>query len=244
LSNSESKMAKNVTSIKRLNPAAVVTITLLALMLVGGVLSGIWGFALGREALKGVNQPDARPTAKRNQKESQLHPKPLVFLKEGEIIKTVRTRIQEKGNQAKPEKKEAENKEKSVAKAEAAQKPPSQPGFPISAKDKGVVLEIRSTRQQEGFLLLDVSLKNESSQPVQFVYTFLDITDNWGRPMSANTEGLPGELPANSEAFTGTVNIPNSVLENADQLSLTLTDYPDQKIRLQAVGIPISKPSN
>ncbi|XWK86589.1 MAG: hypothetical protein U7127_20595 [Phormidium sp.] len=239
-------MAKNITSIKRLNPTAVLTITLLALMLVGGFLSGIWGFALGREALKGVSQPDARPTAKKNQKESQLVSKPLVFLKEADILKTVKTRIQEKGNQAKPEKKEADSNanEKLIAKAEAAQKPPTVPGFPITTKDKGVVLEIRSTRQQEGFLMLDVSLKNESSQPVKFVYTFLDVTDNWGRPLSANIEGLPGELPANSQAFTGTVNIPNSVLENAEQLSLTLTDYPDQKIRLQAAGIPIAKSSN
>lgn len=239
-------MAKNITSIKKLNPTAVLTITLLALMFGGGFLSGIWGFALGREALKGVSQPDARPTAKKNQKESQLTSTPLLLLKEAEIIKSVKTRIQEKGKQAKPEKKEADSNanEKLVAKAEAAQKPPTQPGFPITTQDKGVILEIRSTRQQEGFLLLDVSLKNESSQPVQFVYTFLDITDNWGRPLSANTEGLPGELPANSQAFTGTVNIPNSILENAEQLSLTLTDYPDQKIRLQAAGIPITKPSN
>ncbi|MFB2938010.1 hypothetical protein ACE1B6_22405 [Aerosakkonemataceae cyanobacterium BLCC-F154] len=239
-------MAKNITSIKKLNPTAVLTITLLALMFGGGFLSGIWGFALGREALKGVNQPDARPTARKNQKESQLTSKPLVFLKEAEILKSVKTRIQERGKQTKPEKKEADSntKEKLVAKAEAAQKPPTQPGFPITAQDKGVVLEIRSTRQQEGFLLLDVSLKNESSQPVQFVYTLLDLTDNWGRPLSANTEGLPGELPANSQAFTGTVNIPNSILENAEQLSLTLTDYPDQKIRLQAAGIPITKPNN
>ncbi|OKH35999.1 hypothetical protein NIES2119_18545 [[Phormidium ambiguum] IAM M-71] len=239
-------MAKNVTSIKKLNPTAVLTITLLALMLVGGSLSGIWGFALGREALKGVSQPDARPTAKKNPKDSQLTSKPLNFLKEADIIKTVKTRLQDKGKDVKPEKKEADNNanEKSAAKAEAAEKPPSQPGFPISAKDKGVVLEIRSARQQEGFLRLDVSLKNESSQPVQFVYTFLDITDNWGRPLSANTEGLPGELPANSQAFTGTVNVPNSVLENAEQLSLTLTDYPEQKVRLQASGIPIAKSSN
>ncbi|HEY9295560.1 MAG TPA: hypothetical protein VIQ31_04155 [Phormidium sp.] len=209
-------------------------------------MSGIWGFALGREALKGVSQPDARPTAKKSQKDSQMASKPLIFLKEADIVKTVKTRIQEKGNQAKPEKKEADSNtdNKLVAKAEAAQKPPTQPGFPITTKDKDVVLEIRSARQQEGFLMLDVSLKNESSQAVQFVYTFLDITDNWGRPLSANTEGLPGELPANSQEFTGTVNIPNSVLENAEQLSLTLTDYPDQKIRLQAAGIPLAKPSN
>lgn len=241
-------MAKNLTSIKRLNPAAVVTITLLALMLVGGCLSGIWGFALGREALKGVTQPDARPTAKKNQKDSQLASKPLVFVKEADIIKTVKVRIQEKNKQEKPEKEkkgaDSNINEKLVAKAEAAQKPPTQSGFPITTKDKGVVLEIISTHQKEGILLLDVSLKNESSQPVQFVYSFLDVTDNWGRPLSANIEGLPRELPANSQAFTGTVNIPNSVLENAEQLSLTLTDYPEQKIRLQAAGIPITKPSN
>ncbi|MFB2833378.1 hypothetical protein ACE1CA_02485 [Aerosakkonemataceae cyanobacterium BLCC-F167] len=231
---------------RRLNPTAVLTITLLALMLAGGFLSGIWGFALGREALKGVSQPDARPTAKKNQKDSQLASKPLIFLKEADIIKTVKVRLQEKDKQAKPEKKEADSNinENLVAKAEAAQKPPTQPGFPITTKDKGVVLEIRSIHKKEGFLLLDVSLKNESSQPVKFVYSFLDVTDNWGRPLSANVEGLPGEIPANSQAFAGTVNIPNSVLENAEQLSLTLTDYPEQKVRLQAAGIPIAKPSN
>ncbi|WP_413275837.1 hypothetical protein [Floridanema evergladense] len=239
-------MAKNITSMRRLNPTAVLTITLLALMLAGGFLSGIWGFALGREALKGVSQPDARPTAKKNQKDSQLASKPLIFLKEADIIKTVKVRLQEKDKQAKPEKKEADSNinENLVAKAEAAQKPPTQPGFPITTKDKGVVLEIRSIHKKEGFLLLDVSLKNESSQPVKFVYSFLDVTDNWGRPLSANVEGLPGEIPANSQAFAGTVNIPNSVLENAEQLSLTLTDYPEQKVRLQAAGIPIAKPSN
>lgn len=227
----------------KLNATVTLTIVLLVLMLGAGFMSGIWGFALGREALKGVSQPDARPTAKKNQKESQLASKPLVFLKETDIIKTVRTRIQEKAKQPKEEKKEAENNaaNKSLPKAEATQKAETQSGFPITVKDKGVVLEIRSARRQADTLLLDVSLKNEGSQPVKFVYSFLDISDNWGRPLSASAEGLPGELPPKSDAFTGTVSIPNSVLENAEQLSLTLTDYPDQLLRLQASGIPVVK---
>jgi len=238
-------MPKNLLVVKKLNITAVLTISLLALMLAGGFVSGIWGFALGREALKGVSQPDARPTAKKNQKESQIVSKPLVFLKEADIIKTVKVKMQEKSKPTKEEKEKQENKAaeaKPSPKAEATPKP-TQTGFPITVKDKGVVLEIRTARRQESALVLDVTLKNEASQPVKFVYRLLDITDNWGRSLSANAENLPEDLPANSDVFSGTVSIPNSVLENAEQLSLTLTDYPNQQIRLQAAGIPVVKPN-
>jgi hypothetical protein len=37
------------------------------------------------------------------------------------------------------------------------------------------------------------------------------------------------------------VTIPTALLENAKELSLTLTDYPAQKLQLQIAGIPVPK---
>lgn len=225
----------------KLNTTVALTLVLLVLMLGAGFVSGMWGFALGHEALKGVSQPDARPTTKaRNLKDTQPGAQALVMLKEADIIKSVKVMMQSKSKQRQSEKKDNSDKRtKLLSAVEPTQSDAAQAGFPIVSKDKGVTLEIRSVHQQQGSLLLDVSLKNESSQTVKFLYSFLDVTDNRGRPLSASAEGLPGELPPNGEAFAGTVSIPTTVLEGADRLSLTLTDYPDQQLRLQTSGIPV-----
>lgn len=69
----------------------------------------------------------------------------------------------------------------------------------------------------------------------------MNVTDDQGRAFSANTEGLPGQLPPNSDAFTGTVSIPTALLGDARSLSLTLTDYPNQQLQLQVTDIPIAR---
>ncbi|MEM1280708.1 MAG: hypothetical protein AAF827_01895 [Cyanobacteria bacterium P01_D01_bin.6] len=46
-----------------ISPAVAFTTVLLALMIGAGVVSSSWGYALGRQALTGVRQPDARPTS-------------------------------------------------------------------------------------------------------------------------------------------------------------------------------------
>lgn len=46
-----------------ISPAVAFTTILLALMVGAGVVSASWGYALGRQALMGVRQPDARPTS-------------------------------------------------------------------------------------------------------------------------------------------------------------------------------------
>lgn len=46
-----------------ISPAVAFTTILLALMVGAGVVSSSWGYALGRQALKGVRQPDARPAS-------------------------------------------------------------------------------------------------------------------------------------------------------------------------------------
>jgi uncharacterized protein affecting Mg2+/Co2+ transport len=111
--------------------------------------------------------------------------------------------------------------------------------LPIKSEDRGVTLEIRSANQEGGSLLLNVSLKNQGGNAVRFLYSFLNVTDEQGRTLSAITEGLPGELPANGQEYSGTVSIPTALIENAQRLSLSLTDYPDQKLQLKMSEIPV-----
>jgi hypothetical protein len=92
-----------------------------------------------------------------------------------------------------------------------------------------------------GALLIKVNLKNEGDRTVRFLYSFLDVTDDQGRALSANTEGLPTELTANGKTFSGTMSIPTALLDDVNKLSMTLTDYPDQKLRLQVSDIPVKK---
>ncbi|HEY9852281.1 MAG TPA: hypothetical protein V6D28_22600 [Leptolyngbyaceae cyanobacterium] len=228
----------------KLNSTVALTLILLVLMLGAGFVSGMWGFALGYEALKGVNQPDTRPTARgKNNQDTAPGTQKLVFLKEADILKSVRVRIQQ-ANQQKQTKaqntdEDSNNSAKSVAETQNSPSSVVNAAFPIISQDRAVTLAIRSVRQQPGSLLLDVSLKNEGSQTIKFLYSFLDVTDNQGRPLSASAEGLPGELPPNGQTFSGTVSIPATVLDGTDKVSLTLTDYPDQQLKLQTAGIPV-----
>lgn len=220
----------------KFNSTVALTVVLLTLMVGAGVVSGVWGFALGYEALKGVTQPDARPKAKTIvPKDKQSQGKGLVFLKEADILKNVKARMQGNQKETPVEKKE----EASAGTKTLVEEKPNSAGFPIISKDRGVTLEIRSVHQQGGSLLMEVSLKNEGTQTVQFLYSFLDVSDNQGRALTATAEGLPSELPPNSGEVAGTISIPTAVLDGTDQLSLTLTDYPDQQLRLQASKIPV-----
>ena len=79
----------------RLNSTVVLTLVLLVLMVGAGLTSATWGFKLGREALKGITQPDARPV--NNLTDSQGKPvrrDSVTFLKEDQILKDVKARIE------------------------------------------------------------------------------------------------------------------------------------------------------
>ena len=76
-------------------------------------------------------------------------------------------------------------------------------------------------------------MQNKGTNSVRFLYSFLDITDNKGRTLSAITEGLPAKLPPNSREFSGTVSIPTALLDDVNKISLSLVDYPDQKVKLK-----------
>lgn len=209
-------------------------------------MSAVWGFTMGSEALKSVTQPDVRPTSKiKSRKGKSQQQAAVVILKEEDILTTVKKRIEGKGKNPKPEKPQAQNKQSSKEtpsqKTRLVSVEAPQPGFPITSRNQGVRLDVLSARYAQGALLLKLNFKNEGSKAVRFLSSFLDVMDDQGRVLSANTEGLPAELPANGENFSGTVSIPTALLDDVNKLSLTLTDYPDQQLRLQMSNIPVKR---
>ncbi len=227
-----------------LNSTVVLTLILLTLMFGAGVTSSVWGFTLGREALKGTTQPDVRPSSNAGGKQGTPANKDQVsILKEKDILKTVKARTEGRD----PDKIAAQNTkaDKASSKSATAKKPATEKNasakFPMNSRDGGITLEVSAANQRGNSMLLDVSMKNEGSQAVRFLYSFLNVTDNQGRALSATAEDLPAELPPNGQVFYGTVSIPTALLENAKELSLTLTDYPGQKLQLQIAGIPVPK---
>lgn len=78
----------------KVNPTVVLTLTLLSLMFGAGLASTIFGYRLGRGALTGITQPDARPV--NNLADAQGRPirrEGLTFLKEADILANVKARI-------------------------------------------------------------------------------------------------------------------------------------------------------
>ncbi|MBE9122406.1 hypothetical protein IQ269_16770 [Tychonema sp. LEGE 07199] len=226
------------------NSTVVLTLILLTLMFGAGVTSSVLGFTTGREALKGTTQPDVRPSnyAGTGKQGTVASKEQVSILKETDILKTVKARIEGRD----PDKTTGANtKTDKTSSKPATAKKPAEPKasakFPLNSRDGGITLEVSAASQRGNSMLLDVSMKNEGSQSVRFLYSFLNVTDDRGRALSATAEDLPSELPANGQVYYGTVSIPTALLENAKEVSLTLTDYPGQKLQLQIAGIPVAK---
>ena len=224
----------------KFNSTVALTLILLVMMLGAGTVSALWGFTLGHEALKGVTQPDINPAKKlgdnRQVSEGQ---KELKFVDEREILIRVYDHTHGKGEKPRgAADKDEQEKQSAIEDGEDLASTPRS-NFPLKDRDQGVTLEVLKATQQEGSLLLDVKLRNDGSKAVRFLYSFLDVRDEQDRPLSAITDGLPGEVPANGENFSGTVRIPMALLNNAQQLSLALSDYPEQQLQLKISAIPV-----
>lgn len=211
------------------NSTIGLTLILLVSMLAAGVFSGVAGTSLGREALKGITQPDTRPNNLANRK-GDLPRNEVLILPEDKIIANVKTRIS--GG------KVAAVAAKSVAPA-ASSVAVAQAKFPFTTESENVTLEIRSVQQQGDSLIISVGLRNANKAPVKFLYSFLEVKDNQGRTLSANTEGLPSELPADNQVYAGIIRLPMASVDKAEKLSLALSDYPNQKVQLEAANIPV-----
>ncbi len=77
-----------------ISPAVAFTTILLALMIGAGVVSASWGYALGRQALMGVRQPDTRPASSAASNQASPHAGHGAMLRsEQEIIADVQSRM-------------------------------------------------------------------------------------------------------------------------------------------------------
>ncbi|MBP0012807.1 MAG: hypothetical protein J7545_20760 [Roseofilum sp. SBFL] len=225
----------------RLNSTVALTLILLSMMFGAGIISAALGFNIGREALKGITQPDSSPTSTMVNRQPGTTGKTSVpILKEEEILKRVDTYIEgEEANESQEQSFQPTPDSSQQAISEPKEPTLSLPGFPIAAQDRGVTLEISAAYQQQENLELDVKIRNDSPQMVRFLYSLLNITDNRGRSLTATTSGLPSQVPPNQEEFSGKVSVPVALLADAQHLSMKLTDYPDEELHLQVSGIPV-----
>lgn len=232
----------------KINSTVLLTLILLTLMLGSGSVSAFWGFTLGSSALKGVSTPDGRPTTKfASSKSANAQQGGVTLLREDEILKIVKSRIEGKTKAAKSQKLDEDEEDIKSSKPKPEEKPQEvaeekpQPGFPVVAENGGVTMSVQSVRYSGGDLLLKVKMQNKGADTVRFLYSFLDVTDDKGRTLSASTDGLPSELPANGPTFSGTVSIPTALLDEVKKISLALTDYPAQQLKLEVLDIPVEK---
>jgi hypothetical protein len=241
LSKPATKSAKRV----KLHPSLQLTLVLFAFMLTIGIVSGIVGYTLGRESLREVTQPAINPFLKDEPDSIKQRPRQGVnFLPEKEIIAKVKA--QTKGPSKPNENQSKQKPEKSKAKSTQSPPPKAKPelvsprSFPIKVEEQAVQFEVRSATQTEDRLLLNVALKNNGAKPIQFIYTFLDIEDDQGQPLFAEVQGLPTELKPKSDNYFGTIQVLDVPPETVKQVSLTLTDYPDQTVTIKVANIPVS----
>jgi hypothetical protein len=88
----------------KLNTTVVYTFSLLFLMVSIGLASAFSGFSIGREALKGITQPDSRPHQGKKADAKSAQQGELVLWNEQEIIQTVQERFNATGKATKPTK--------------------------------------------------------------------------------------------------------------------------------------------
>ncbi|MCS6813131.1 MAG: hypothetical protein NZ772_06110 [Cyanobacteria bacterium] len=223
----------------KLNSNLVLTMILLTLMVAAGIVSAAYSFALGREALKGITQPDVRPINNLPGQEGTGVRQGTKILREEDILKRVKAQM----GQGKPTGTTMTNESRPQSPTDSQKSDSATVDtantLPIVSQDRKVKLEVTAVRREGDSLVLDVRLVNGGDQPVRFLYSFLDVTDDRGRSLSATTSDLPSELPPQSDLFSGRVTIPAVLVEDAKQLSLALTDYPEQRLQLKLSGIPV-----
>ena len=216
-------------------------LAILLMMLGAGGASAYIGYLMGREALKVVTQPDtdSEQTINRKKPIGGSH-KGLNVVEERTVLINVYNHIHRKENPSSDQKQSSIEGDavKKSARSDNQIKPDY---FPVRDRSGDVTMEISRTRIEGNSVILDVNLKNESSKPVRFLYSFLDVRDEDNRPLSAIADGLPGELPPNGQNFSGTFIIPVTLIDNSQTISLTLQDYPEQKLTLQLKSIPLAK---
>ena len=229
------------------------TFTVLALIIFGslgaGMITAIVAYKFASESLKAVQFPEENPAQKLAKKNSspQKSSQGFEIMNEKDILVEVYDYVYYQKEASKNKKSDnKDNQQSSNANSQeeiivqnSQPKVQPKPFVPMIVKNKGVTMEVADVQQQQGSLLLSVNLRNDSNQNVKFLYSFLDIKDDQDRAISGIADGLPTELPANGQIFTGEISIPLSLLNKSQKISLSLPDYPEQNLQLQIPAIPV-----
>jgi hypothetical protein len=202
--------------------ALLLTSILLILMLGAGLFSGIVGFTLGHAALKGVTQPDIRPSNKPVDRQN-TKTRGLEVLNEKQLI-TEAQDVMGIDNKKETEKFKGDDTPALV--------------FPIESKDQGITLNVKSAKPEGNNINLELALRNQGSQPVKFVAGVLTIHGDKDQPIAANTVGLPQSLAANGKDVGVKVFITKAALGSVKTVTLRLTDV-DRKLQLEVLDIPV-----
>ena len=225
----------------KLKVTLLLILGILLMMLGAGGASAYIGYLMGREALKVVTQPDtdSEQTIDGKKPLGGSH-KGLNVVEERTVLVNVYNHIHKQENSSSDGKQSLTNRE-IINQSERSENRIKPNDFPLRDRAGGVTMEISQAKVEGNSVMLDVNFKNESSQPVRFLYSFLDVRDENNRPLSAIAEGLPGELPPNGKNFSGKFIIPVTLIDNSQNISLSLQDYPEQKLTLQLKSIPVTK---
>ncbi len=220
------------------------TLFLLAGVLGLGIISAVLGFLFGHESLKGVTQPDMNPFVGVSAPQQQFPRQGGYLLKESEILAKV---SRETKTVAKLDEPKKETKPDPKAAKPASGKPvtPPKTSLPMSVQSQGVRLDVRSMTPTSDGMTLEVTMQNDSPREVQFLYDFLDISDDQSLFLSTEVKGLPTKFAAKSEKYSGVIKVFGASVSQIKWISLALSDYPDQRIELKIPKIVIdaSKPA-
>jgi hypothetical protein len=196
--------------------ALLMTSILLVLMLGAGMFSGIIGFTLGHAALKGVTQPDIRPSNK-SINQQNLKTRGLEVLGEQKMLADAR----DDDNQA-----QFSNDDKPAL------------VFPIETKDQGIILVVKSAKPEGNNIRLDATLRNQGGQAAKFGQGVLTIRDDQDQPVAASFTGMPSSLAANGKDVSIKILISKGELGTAKTITLNLTDT-DRKLQLEMTDVPM-----
>jgi hypothetical protein len=219
------------------------TLFLLAGVLGLGIISAVLGFLFGHESLKGVTQPDMNPFVGVSAPQQQYPRQGGYLIKESEILAKV---SRETKTVAKPDEPKKEAKPDTKAKpANGKPAAPPKTSLPMSVQSQGVRLDVRSMTPTSDGMELEVTMQNDSPREVQFLYDFLDISDDQSLFLSTEVKGLPTKFAAKSEKYSGVIKVFGASVSQIKWISVALADYPDQRIELKIPKIVLnaSKPA-
>ncbi len=224
----------------RQDPSIRLTLYLLLGVFTLGVLSAFVGYLFGHESLKGVTQPNMNPFMASAQ--DQYPREQRYLIKESDVLAKVERETKGISKASEPKKQDRAKKE---TKASSSPSPSpdknQQTSLPTSVQSQGIRLEVRALTVVENGMTLDVAMRNEGTKEVQFLYDFLDISDDQSQVLSSEVKGLPTKFPPKSETFSGVIKVSGVSQNSVKWVSLALADYPDQKVELKIPKIFIKQ---